>query len=79
MCLAVPGKVIRTFEENNLLMAEIDYGGVIKSACLAYVPDIREGEYVMVHAGFALQRLDEEEVRTFHQLWQEVLAAGGKK
>ncbi len=79
MCLAIPGRVIRIYEENGLLMGEVDFGGVIKPACLAYVPDIQPDAYVLVHAGFALQRLDEAEVRTFHELWQDVMDAGRQK
>jgi hydrogenase expression/formation protein HypC len=76
MCLAVPGKVIERYSENGILMGRIDYGGVIKSACLAYLPDIELGQYAMVHAGFAVSIVDEAEVKQFFQLWQEVLDAG---
>jgi len=75
MCLAVPGKVIETYSENGILMGRIDYGGVIKTACLAYLPDIEPGQYAMVHAGFAVSVVDEAEVTQFFQLWQQVLDA----
>lgn len=61
MCLAVPGKVIEIYQENGLLMGRIDYAGAENRACLAYVPDVATGQYVIVHAGFALQVLDEAE------------------
>jgi hydrogenase expression/formation protein HypC len=61
MCLAVPGKVIEIYEENGLKMGRIDYSGTVNRACLAYVPEAEEGRYVIVHAGFAISLLDEEE------------------
>lgn len=64
MCLGVPGKVVR-IEENPLgmTMGRVDFGGIIKDVCLAYVPGVRVGEYVVVHVGFAISRVDEEEAR----------------
>ncbi|MDT0433657.1 MULTISPECIES: HypC/HybG/HupF family hydrogenase formation chaperone [Streptomyces] len=59
MCLAVPGRVLRTAEVDGALMADVDFGGVRKEVCLQYVPDAAVGEYVVVHVGFAIQRLDE--------------------
>jgi hydrogenase expression/formation protein HypC len=63
VCLGIPGKVIETYQENDLLMAKVDFGGVRKRVCLAYVPDAVVGEYVIVHVGFALQKLDEAEAQ----------------
>ena len=60
MCLAVPGRVISIADRDQTRMAEVDFGGVRKDVCLEYIPDIRIGEYVMVHVGFAIQRMDEE-------------------
>lgn len=60
MCLAVPGKVVSTFDESGTLMADVDFGGVQKKVCLAYLPETEVGEYVIVHVGFAIQRLDEK-------------------
>jgi len=59
MCLAVPGRVLSTAEVDGTLMAEVDFGGVHKEVCLQYIPDVAVGEYVVVHVGFAIQRLDE--------------------
>ncbi|MDJ0462612.1 HypC/HybG/HupF family hydrogenase formation chaperone [Streptomyces sp. H27-C3] len=59
MCLAVPGRVLSTAEIDGALMAEVDFGGVRKEVCLQYIPDVTIGEYVIVHVGFAIQRLDE--------------------
>jgi hydrogenase expression/formation protein HypC len=60
MCLAVPGRVLSIAEVDGTLMAEVDFGGVHKGVCLQYVPDVQIDEYVVVHVGFAIQRLDEQ-------------------
>jgi hydrogenase expression/formation protein HypC len=60
MCLAVPGKVLRIEERDDTRMADVDFGGVVKEVCLAYLPDVRVGDYTIVHVGFAIQRLDEQ-------------------
>jgi hydrogenase expression/formation protein HypC len=61
MCLAIPGKVVETFDENEMLMGRVDFGGILKRVCLAHTPDVEPGQYVIVHVGFSLQILDEEE------------------
>jgi hydrogenase expression/formation protein HypC len=63
MCLAIPGRVLEIFEENGLVMGLIDYAGTRNQACLTYTPEARQGDYVLVHAGFALQILNEEEAQ----------------
>ena len=72
MCLAVPGRVVSVHEEGGTTMAQVDFGGVRKKVCLAYLPETEVGEYVIVHVGFAIQRLDEESARetlaTFERL-----------
>jgi hydrogenase expression/formation protein HypC len=60
MCLAVPGRVLSLEERDDTLMAEVDFGGVRKEVCMEYIPDVAVGEYVVVHVGFAIQRLDEQ-------------------
>ncbi|MEV0297483.1 HypC/HybG/HupF family hydrogenase formation chaperone [Nocardia sp. NPDC050710] len=60
MCLAVPGKVLSLHERDGTLMSVVDFGGVHKDVCLQYIPDAAIGDYVVVHVGFAIQRLDEE-------------------
>jgi hydrogenase expression/formation protein HypC len=59
MCLGVPGKVVDVRMEHGTRMATVDFGGVSRSVCLAYVPDVGVGDYTIVHAGFAITRLDE--------------------
>ena len=63
MCLAIPGKVVETYREHEVLMGKIDFGGVAKRVCLEHVPEVRIGEYVLVHVGFALSVVDEEEAQ----------------
>jgi hydrogenase expression/formation protein HypC len=63
MCLAVPGRVVGLSEKDGTRMAEVDFGGVRKQVCLQYLPDVGTGDYVIVHVGFAIQRLDERSAR----------------
>jgi len=60
MCLAVPGKVVEITGEGELRMGRVDFSGVQRQACLAYTPEVRVGEYVLVHVGFAISRIDEQ-------------------
>jgi len=61
MCLGIPGKVVEIRDDGPLRMARVDFGGVRKEACLAYLPEVGIGDYVIVHVGFAISQLDEEE------------------
>jgi hydrogenase expression/formation protein HypC len=61
--LAIPGKVLSIYREHDLLMGKIDFGGVAKLACLEAVPDAVVGDYVLIHVGFALAKIDEAEAR----------------
>jgi hydrogenase expression/formation protein HypC len=63
MCLGIPGKVVKTFHEHDVLMGKIDFSGVVKQACLEHVPEVKIGDYVLVHVGFALSRIDEAEAQ----------------
>ena len=75
MCLAIPGKVLDIYDEHGLPMGRIDYAGTVNTACLAYVPEAQVGQYVLVHAGFALNVLDEEEAQKTLALWDEMVQA----
>jgi hydrogenase expression/formation protein HypC len=61
MCLGIPGRVLSTVEVDGLLMGTVDFAGVRKQACLAYVPQAQVGDYVIVHVGFAISQVDEQE------------------
>ena len=69
MCLAVPGKILSTSGEDFARMARVNFGGIVKEISLAYVPEAHEGEYVIVHVGFAISVVDEAEaLLTFEYL-----------
>ncbi|MEO8382661.1 MAG: HypC/HybG/HupF family hydrogenase formation chaperone [Acidobacteriota bacterium] len=72
MCLAIPGKVVETFERDGLHMARVQFGGIVREACLEYVPDAAVGEYVLVHVGFAISRVDEAEAARTYELLAEL-------
>ncbi|MEU6194772.1 HypC/HybG/HupF family hydrogenase formation chaperone [Streptomyces sp. NPDC047061] len=72
MCLAVPGRVVSIDRAADPLTGLVDFGGVQKQACLEYVSDVEVGEYVIVHVGFALQRLDEESALASLKLFEEL-------
>jgi len=61
MCLAIPGMVETIFEKDGLKMSKINFGGIRRTACLEYTPDAQTGDYVLVHVGFALSVIDEQE------------------
>ncbi len=63
MCLAVPGRIVSTEGESLDRTGKVDFGGILKEACLAYVPDAEVGDYVIVHVGFALSKVDEAEAQ----------------
>lgn len=71
MCLAIPGKIVEFHESHGVRMSKVDFGGITREACLEYIPDAKLGDYVMVHVGFAISKVDEEEAaRTYEYLRQ---------
>ena len=74
MCLGIPGRVVETYHEHDVLMGKIDFGGVTKRACLEHVPDVQIGEFVLVHVGFALARIDAEEARRVFEFLEGIAA-----
>jgi hydrogenase expression/formation protein HypC len=63
MCLAIPGRLIAKTEESGMLCGRVEFGGIVRTACLDFLPEAEVGEYVLVHVGFAISRIDEEEAR----------------
>ena len=61
MCLGVPGRIIDIYEQGGLQMGRVDFGGVVRETCLAYVPEAKVGDYTIVHVGFAVNLIDEQE------------------
>jgi len=76
MCLGVPGKIIDMYQQGDLKMGKIDFGGVTREACLAYVPEAEIGDYTIIHVGFALHLISEEEAQETLSLLREIAAVG---
>lgn len=72
MCLGVPGRIEDVWEADGTRMATVDFGGVRKEVCLAYVPDVTVGDYTIVHVGFALTKLDEKSALETLELFRSV-------
>ena len=72
MCLAIPGKVISVEQSNGLRSGRIQFGGIIRNASLDFVPEAEVGDYVMVHVGYAISRVDEAEAHRTYELLEEM-------
>jgi hydrogenase expression/formation protein HypC len=73
MCLAVPGKVLEIAEgPQEMSLGKVSFGGVIKEVCLACLPEVKVGDYVLVHVGFALSRIDEEEAQEVFRILEKM-------
>lgn len=71
MCLGIPGKIL-SISDGGLRMGKVSFGGIVKDVCLAYVPEAQVGDYVIVHVGFAISRVDEEEAKKVFELLEEM-------
>jgi hydrogenase expression/formation protein HypC len=72
MCLGVPGKIIDIYEADGLRMGRIDFGGTVREACLAYVPQALVGDYTVIHVGFAISQLSQEEAQATLDTLREI-------
>jgi len=72
MCLAVPGRVVEIVGTDEMRTARVDFSGVVRPVCLAYVPEAKVGDYVLVHVGFALSRIDEDTARETYAILAEL-------
>jgi hydrogenase expression/formation protein HypC len=72
MCLAIPGRIVEFHERHGVRMSKVDFGGITREACLEYIPDAKLGDYVMVHVGFAISKVDEEEAARTYQYLREM-------
>lgn len=72
MCLSIPGKITQIKQSGSLLMGDVDFGGISREICLDYVPEAKVGEYVLVHVGFAISLLDEEEAMARLEMLREM-------
>jgi hydrogenase expression/formation protein HypC len=76
MCLGIPAKVIDLYETNGMKMARVDFGGVLKEACMEYLPEVKVGDYTIIHVGFGLSILDEQEALETLDLLRQIEAPG---
>jgi hydrogenase expression/formation protein HypC len=77
MCLAIPGKLIEIASDaNGVRMGRANFGGIVKQVCLEYTPEVQMGDYVLVHVGFALSKVNEEEAARTYQLLEEMKQLG---
>jgi hydrogenase expression/formation protein HypC len=72
MCLAIPGRVTEIFESDGTRMAKVNFGGLLKQVCIEYTPDALPGDYVLVHVGFALSKVNAEEAERTYRLLEEL-------
>ncbi len=72
MCLAIPGKISGLHDSAGVPMAKVDFGGITRDACMSYLPEAIVGDYVLVHVGFAISRLDEQEAAKTYQYLSEM-------
>ena len=72
MCLAIPGKIIETLECDGLKVARVSFGGMVKQVCLECTPEAVPGDYVLVHVGFALSRIDQEQAERTYRILEEL-------
>ena len=78
MCLGIPGKVVEIYQANNMKMGKVDFGGVVREACLEYLPEIQVGDYTIIHVGFGISRLNEEEAHETLELLQQMDMLGNE-
>jgi hydrogenase expression/formation protein HypC len=72
MCLGIPGKIIDIYQIDGLNMGKVDFDGVTREACLAYVPEAKVGDYTVIHVGFALNVISEQEARETLDLLRQI-------
>ena len=72
MCLGIPGRVVEIYDRQGVTMGKVDFDGILKEVCLAYVPEIQVGDYTIVHVGFAITQLDEQEAQETLALFREM-------
>ena len=72
MCLAIPGRVVEAYEQGGMRMAKVQFGGIVRQVCLEYVPETKLGDYVLVHVGFAISKVDEAEAKRTYELLEQM-------
>ncbi len=78
MCLGIPGKVTELYQANGMKMGKVDFEGIVREACLEYLPEIQVGDYTIVHVGFGISRLNEQEARETLELLKQMDMLSGE-
>lgn len=76
MCLGIPGRILEIYERDGLPMGRVEFSGIVKEICLAYTPEAQVDDYVIVHVGFAISRIDEQEAQEVFSYLNEIGEAG---
>lgn len=76
MCLGIPGRILEIYEKDGLPMGRVEFSGIVKEICLAYTPEAQVDDYVIVHVGFAISRIDEQEAQEVFSYLNEIGEAG---
>lgn len=76
MCLGIPGRILEIYEKDGLSMGRVEFSGIVKEICLAYTPEAQVDDYVIVHVGFAISRIDEQEAQEVFSYLNEIGEAG---
>jgi hydrogenase expression/formation protein HypC len=76
MCLGVPGKIVEIYQADGVRMGKVDFGGIMKEACLEYVPEVQVGDYTIIHVGFAITQLDEASAQESLALFRQMGVLG---
>ncbi len=72
MCLGIPGKILEVYQQDDLPMGKVEFGGIAKETCLAYTPEAKVGDYVIVHVGFAISQVDEAEAQEIFSYLEQI-------
>ncbi|MFH2104295.1 MAG: HypC/HybG/HupF family hydrogenase formation chaperone [Chloroflexota bacterium] len=76
MCLGIPARVLELYETNGMKMAKVDFGGAVKEACMEYLPEVKIGDYTLIHVGFGLSIIDEQEAMETLELLRQIEEMG---
>jgi hydrogenase expression/formation protein HypC len=79
MCLGIPGKLTEVYQQDELPMGKVDFGGILKETCLAYTREAQVGDYVLVHVGFAISRIDEAEAEEIFSYLEQIEQAAAEE
>lgn len=78
MCLGIPGQLVEIYQQDELPMGRVSFGGIVKQVCLSYTPDAQVGDYVLVHVGFAISQIDQKEAEEIFSYLEAIAEAGNE-